>query len=233
MSLFLDRLLRRSPLAEAERQSVLNLRSHASHIQARKDLVKPGDKVSHATLVVDGLVARYDQVGDGGRQITAIHLPGDMCDLHSAVVPIAGWGLEALTTATVLEVPHSDLRALVASSPNVALAFWRDTTADASILAKWVCSMGRRSAYSRMAHLLCELGIRTEQAGLGTRTCYPLALTQDQLADALGLTAVHVNRTLQALRAEALLRFEQRTVHIGSWQALVEVAKFNEAYLLL
>ena len=233
MSLFVDRLLRRSPLAEADWQAILNLKSHASQVQAHRDIVKPGEEVSHATLVVDGLVARYDQMGDGRRQITAFHLAGDMCDLHSAVAPVAGWGLVALTTTTILHVPHIDLRALVESRPAVALAFWRDTTADASILAKWVGNVGRRDARSRIAHLLCELGLRMEQAGLGSRTCYPLHATQEQLADALGLTAVHVNRTLQTLRAEGLATIEHRTVHIGDWQRLTEAAEFDDVYLLV
>ncbi len=233
MSLFLDRLLRRSCLTDADQQAVLNLKSHAHQVEARRDIVRPGEKVSHATLVVNGLAARFDQMRDGRRQFTALHLAGDMCDLHSTVAPVAGWGIEALTTTTVLYVPHSELTALVARNPSIALAFWRDTTADASILAKWVGNLGRRDARSRMAHLLCELGMRMEQAGLGTRTCYALHATQEQLSDVLGLTAVHVNRTLQALRADGLVRVENRTVHVDNWQLLADAAEFDETYLLV
>jgi CRP-like cAMP-binding protein len=92
--------------------------------------------------VVEGLVGRFDQMKDGRRQISALYIPGDMCDLHSTVMPVAGWGLEAITTTTVLHVPHYDLRNLATEFPNVALAFWRDTTADASVLAKWVGNSG-------------------------------------------------------------------------------------------
>ncbi|WP_241233674.1 Crp/Fnr family transcriptional regulator [Altericroceibacterium xinjiangense] len=234
LSLFLDRLLRRSVLSAEEQGAILNLRSHAFQAEGRSDIVSPGQKVDHACLVVDGLVGRFDQMAaDGRRQTTAFHLPGDMCDLHSVVAPVAGWGIEAIATSTVLHIPHRDLRALATSYPAIALAFWRDTTADASILGKWVSNVGRRNAPARTAHLVCEIGIRMEQAGLGERTRYTFAATQVQLADALGLTPVHVNRTLQALRADGLLRIEQRMVHVDDWDRLAVLAEFDPEYLLI
>jgi CRP-like cAMP-binding protein len=151
---FLDRLLRRSKLSAEERAAVLNVRSRASQVGAHRDIVSPGNKVDHACLVMEGLVGRFDQMRDGRRQITAFHIPGDMCDLQSVVSPVAGWGLEALTTTTILHIPHGDLRRLAVDHPAVALAFWRDTSADASIFAKWVANVGRRDALSRLAHLL-------------------------------------------------------------------------------
>ena len=146
---FLDRLLRRSSLFEAEQRGILNLPSHASQVAAHRDIVSPGQRVDHACLVVDGLAARFDQMRDGQRQITALHIPGDMCDLQSVVAPTAAWGIAALTTTTVLHIPHRDLRALATSHPAIALAFWRDTTADASVLAKWLGNLGRRDARAR------------------------------------------------------------------------------------
>lgn len=233
LSRFLDRLLRRSRLGEVEQEAILNLRSHAFQVDAHRSIVSPGEEVSYACLVADGIAARYDQMRDGRRQFTAIHVPGDMCDLHSVVAPVAGWGIEALSTTTVLHIPHSDLRALTTSYPAIALAFWRDTTADASLLAKWVANLGRKSALARMAHLLCELGVRMEQAGLGTRTQYPLQVTQEQLADALGLTPVHVNRTLQTLRAGGLVRMQQRIVYVADWDGLAQQAEFDPGFLLI
>lgn len=230
---FLERLLRRSPLSHDEQTGILKLRSHASQAAAHRDIVSPGASVDHACLIVDGLAARYDQMRDGQRQITALHIPGDMCDLHSVVAPTAAWGIAALTTTTVLHIPHSDLRALANAYPAVALAFWRDTTADASILAKWTSNLGRRDARARLSHLLCEMGMRMELAGLASRTSYPFAATQEQLADALGLTSVHVNRTLQGLRKDEIVRAEQRTIRIADWERLVAIAEFQPDFLLI
>jgi CRP-like cAMP-binding protein len=232
ISRFLERLLRRSPLSAEEQAAILALRSHASQVAAHRDIVSLGEQVQHSCLVVEGLVGRFDQMRDGRRQITALHIPGDMCDLHSVVSPIAGWGLEALTTTTILHVPHQDLRNLVTAHPGIALAFWRDTTADASVLAKWIGNLGRRDAASRIAHLFCEVGMRMEQAGLGTRTQFRLPMTQTQIADAMGLTPVHVNRTMQTLRRDQIVRTEQRTIHVDNWARLSEIAEFDPEFLL-
>jgi CRP-like cAMP-binding protein len=233
LSGFLERLLSRSALSNEEQQAILGLTSHAHQTRANWDIVSPGDTVDHACLVADGLAARFDQMADGRRQITAIYLRGDMCDLHSVVAPTAAWGIGALTTTTVLRVPHRELRQLAGTYPGIALAFWRDVTTDASVLSKWVGNVGRRDARARIAHLLCETGIRMEWARLGTRTCFPFEMTQQQLSDATGMTAVHVNRTIQALRAAGIIRTEGRTMHVDDWPCLTQVADFDPAYLLL
>lgn len=230
---FLQRLLLRSRLTPEEQSAILNLRSHAAQVSGHRDVVSPGQVVDHACLVVDGLVGRFDQMKDGSRQITALHIPGDMCDLHSVVSPVAAWGLGAITTSTILHVPHEELRAAAVAYPAIALAFWRDTTADASVLAKWIANVGRKDALARLAHLLCEVGVRMEQAGLGARRSYSLPITQAQLADALGLTAVHVNRQLRALREGGLVRTDQRTVQIENWGKLAEIAEFDPEFLLI
>ena len=230
---FLQRLLRRSQLSPHEQQAVLDLSSQTSHAGAYRDIVSPGQRVDHSCLIVDGLAARFDQMRDGRRQLTALHLPGDMCDLHSVVAPIPGWGIQALTATTVAHIPHSALRALVTSHPAIALAFWRDTTLDASILAKWTANLGRKDSLGRLAHLLCEVALRSEQAGLGTTGAFPLPATQAQLADALGITPVHVNRMFQRLRKDALVRCEGRMVHIGDWSRLATIADFDPGYLLI
>lgn len=233
LSRFLDRLLTRSTLSTHEQQAILDLPSHAHQIRANWDIVSPGRTVEHACLLAHGLGARFDQMADGRRQITAIYVRGDMCDLHSVVAPTAAWGIAALSTTTVLHVPHRDLRELATAHPAIALAFWRDVTADASVLAKWVGNVGRRDARSRIAHLLCETGIRMEEADLGTRTCFPFEITQQQLADATGMTAVHVNRTMQALRGERVIQTDGRTIHVHDWDRLADIAEFDPAYLLL
>lgn len=233
LSRFLRRLLRRSQLSPEEQSAILALRSHASQVGAHRPIVRPGEQIHHSCLIVGGLVGRLDQMKNGRRQITALHIPGDMCDLHSVVSPIAGWGFEALTTSTVLHIPHYELRNVATAYPAIASAFWRDTTADASVLAKWVGNLGRRDAASRIAHLFCELGTRMEHAGLGSRTEFALPITQAQIADAMGLTSVHVNRTLQAMRGERILRTERRTIYVEDWDRLVAIAEFDPEFLLI
>ncbi len=229
---FLDRLLRRSALSPDEQSVILGLRSRAFKVPSHADVVRPGQLVDHVCLVVDGLVSRFEQMKGGGRQITALSIPGDMCDLHSVVCPVADAGLQALSATTVVYISHDDLRAAVAACPAIALAFWRDTAADASVLAKWLGNMGCKDATAQLAHLLCELGVRMEQAGLGSRTSYRLPATQEQLADVLGLTSVHVNRTLQGLRHNGLLTIRNKTVQIEQWDGLANLAEFDPAYLV-
>jgi CRP-like cAMP-binding protein len=230
---FLKRILSRSRLSSEEQRAILALKGRVSRAAPRVDIVSPGETVEHACLVAEGIAGRFDQMRNGQRQITSFHIPGDMCDLHSVVAPTAAWGIAAVSPATVVFVPHASLRELVVTYPCIALAFWRDGTADASVLAKWVGNLGRQDARARLAHILCEFGIRIEQAGLGTRTSFNLAITQEQLADAAGLTSVHVNRTLQRLRAECLIATRSQHIEIPDWQQLVAVAEFDSAYLLL
>ncbi|HEY8434016.1 MAG TPA: Crp/Fnr family transcriptional regulator [Sphingomicrobium sp.] len=230
---FLARLVLRSPLRIEQQQAILNLPYRAVQVRARADVVSPGDTVSHATLVAKGLTARFDQMRDGRRQIVAFHVPGDMCDLHSVVAPTAAWGIASVSAATILEVPHSALRAIATTYPEIAIAFWRDAVVDGSILSKWNGNLGRQSARARLAHLLCEMGTRMEVAGLASRTCFALDATQEQLADALGLTAVHVNRTYQSLRRDGLIATHSHIAQIDDWSRLAEVGDFDPAYLLL
>lgn len=233
LSRFLTRLLYRSDLNGEEQQAILGLTSHAHQVRANYDIVTPNERVEHSCLIAHGLAARYDQMADGRRQINALYIPGDMSDLHSVVWPTAQWGNVALATTTVLYVPHRELRHIAEEYPAIAFAFWRDGTVDASILAKWVVNVGRRDARSRLAHLLCETALRMQQVQLGTRESFWFDMTQAQLADALGLTPVHVNRSLQALRTEGMIHTESRQVFIDDWDRLATVAEFDPGYLLL
>ena len=231
LEMFLDRLLRRSLLTAAEQEAIRSLSGQVQTVQAGRDVIVPGETTDHACLVVRGLMSRFDVLLDGRRQTVALYIPGEMCDLHSVPVSTSGWGLEALTAATLLFVPHDELRRLI-EDPALALAFWRDTTVDGSILAKLVANLGRKQAPPRVAHLFCEIGVRMEQAGLGTRTEFALPMTQVQLADVVGLTSVHLNRTLKTL-ADRGVTFARKTVRIADWDRAVAFAEFDPAYLLL
>lgn len=231
-SVFLRRLLSRSALGEAERDSLAALRASPERIGANRDIVCPGELRDHACLVVKGLAARFDQMRDGQRQMVAIYVPGDMCDLHSVPVACTGWGLQTLAPSTIARIPHAQLREAIAQYPDIGMAFWRDTVVDGSVLAKAVANVGRRRATARLAHLLCEMGVRMELAELGMRTAYPLPATQAHLAEMLGLTAVHLNRTFRKLKAEGV-SMAVGEVRIADWHHLVRLAEFDPDYLLL
>lgn len=228
---FRDRLLLRSELAPEEQMAIMSLPGRVVSFEAHREIVRLGERAREACLVLDGVAARIDEMSLGERQITALHIRGDMCDLHSTVLPVASWCIEAATPVRVLKVPHEAILELAAKYPSIATAFWRDTTADAAMFAKWIANVGRKEARPRLAHLLCEMAIRTEYAGLGQRTCYPFGLTQIQIADALGLTPVHVNRTLQALRALGFVDLRAGQVMIRDWGELVALAEFDPLYL--
>lgn len=228
---FLDRLTRRSVLTEQEQDAILDLPSHAAQTQANRDFVGLGERSDHACLLVAGLVGRFGQNKNGDRQITAIHVPGDMPDLHAVVQPESSSALQALSVATILRIPHTAIRRIAARHPAVAEALWRDCMVDAGILSQWVVNVGRRDAKCRVAHLLCEMGTRLEATGSGNEVRFAFAVTQAQLADATGLTAVHVNRTLQSLKASGLADVRERSVHIPDWKALVTAGDFDADYL--
>jgi CRP-like cAMP-binding protein len=233
LQLFVTRLASRSVLTGTEEDALLGLTGEVRQVAAHIDILRLRQHVDHSCLVVDGLVGRFGQNSDGVRQITCLHIAGDMADLPSVVSPKSGWGLSALTNTTLLRIAHADLRRLAAKHSGIAEAFWRDCVADGSIFSEWVVNVGRRDAISRLAHLFCEMAIRCEMAGQGDRHAFPLPMTQADLGDATGLTSVHINRTLRELREQSIVehRFGEVTVH--DWSRLVAKGDFDAAFMLL
>ena len=226
---FLDRLTSRSDLTRIEQDAVLSLPAHAIQTNRDQDFVRLGERVDHASFVVAGLVGRFDQVSDGQRQITALYIPGDMPDLFSVVQPTPTSAIQALSTATILKIPHRALREVARQYPALAEAFWRDCAVDAMIIAQWLVSLGRRNSVGRLAHLFCEMAVRVRGHD-GAAAKYPLPMTQAHLADAMGITSVHVNRSLMSLRHIGVT-FRGGVVRIADWQSLVDIADFDPAYL--
>lgn len=231
LQLFLNHILTHTDLPAGEQEALLALTAEEVTYTAHRDVVRPRQEVDHSCLVVDGLAARFDRMRDGKRAATGLYIAGDMCDLSSVVAPVAAWGIEAFTTTSLLLIPHAELRALVSRYSAIALAFWRDTALDASRLAKWVANVGRKDAPARLAHLFCELGLRMEQAGLGKRTEYELPATQAQLGDLMGLTEMHVNRSLGTLRKDEVVTFDRGAVRTEDWERLVARGQFDPIYL--
>ena len=230
LQILVERLQALSPLSPDDVAALQALPAQVAVVRANSDIVLPGAEFEHAVLVATGLVGRYLQLADGERQITAIHLPGEIADLHRVATPSAGSALHALTNGSVVLIPAKDLRA-VAASPQIAQAFWVYSAVDAAVLSRWAVNLARREAKTRMAHLLCEIGIRIESSGLGQRDEFLLELTQGQLGDVLGLTPVHVNRTLKALKQLAVVEVDGRIFRIPDWPRLAAIAEFEPDYL--
>ena len=230
LRLFLGRLLVRSSLSPAAQQTILNLPGRIAEVRRNQDFVEIGTHASHACLVLDGLTARWGKTLDGQRQITALHVAGDMPDLHSLMLPEVTFGLQALSTTTIWRVPHAALREAVAT-PEIAQAFWRDCTADAAIATEWVVNVGRRKAKPRIAHLVCEIATRLGMDGGNNSFAFHLPLTQTHIGSATGLSTVHVNRSLQDLKKAGLAALGGAEAQVLDWASLKSVADFNPAYL--
>jgi len=233
LRLFLARLSSRSELDTSEQDALLSLPGALVDVPPNRDFVRMGEVVSHACLVVDGLTGRFGQTRSGERQITSLHIPGDMVDLHSAVVPKAPAALMALCKTQILKVPHAALLEISRKHPRIAEAFWRDCVVDGAISAQWVINVGRRDSQTRLAHLLCEMAVRYNEISEDHPVSFHFPATQAQLGDATGMTSVHLNRTLRALREKGLVEQQKSLISIPRWSALTKFAEFDSTYLAL
>lgn len=232
LSRWLRRLEIRSPLTNSDREAVMGLPGQIRRYASSRDIVRLGERTQHSCLVVDGIVARFGQAPDGHRQLTALFIPGDMADLHSAVLPVVTAPLQSTVSATILLIPHDILHRAAERSPTLARALWRDCVADAQIGCEWLLTIGRRSALARVAHLLCELSFRYQAVDLPHRE-FALNLTQTHVGEALGLTGVHVNRMMRTLRDHGLIATDGNMLHILDWNGLAAAGEFDPGYLHL
>jgi CRP-like cAMP-binding protein len=194
-------------------------------------LVREGEPASVCTFLIRGFAFRQKLVSDGARQIISIHIAGEFLDLQNSLLDVADHNVQCLTRCVVGIIHKSALLDLIAARPNVRRALWLDSLIDSSIFREWVVNVGRRDARERIAHLLCELADRLKSAGLANGQPYDFPLTQEQIADCTGLTAVHTNRTLQGLRRDGLINLSSSQLTILDWDRLAEIGDFNERYL--
>jgi CRP-like cAMP-binding protein len=187
----------------------------------------------HCSFVTSGLAYRQKLTAAGGRQIVSIHMTGDFIDLQHLFLNRADHSVQALTRLETAEINREALQALTLERPNVARAMWVDALVDASIFREWIVNVGRRTARARVAHLLCEFSIRMRYAGVSTERSCELPMTQEQIADAVGLTAVHVNRTLKSLVEEGVIERDKRKISFTDWEKITEIGDFSALYLHL
>jgi CRP-like cAMP-binding protein len=220
-------------LTEEDRRAFLDLPLNVKVFEADTDIVREGERPTDCCVVLSGFVCRYKLLADGRRQILGFYIPGDLPDLQSLHLDVMDNGLGTLVTSSVALIPHETIRDLLARRPSLAAALWRNTLIDAAMFREWMIGIGRRSAYQRIAHLLCELQVRLKAVGLANENGYDLPVTQSELGDALGLSTVHVNRVLQDLRSDGLVILRGGSLRIPDWDALQSAGDFDAAYLHL
>jgi CRP-like cAMP-binding protein len=220
-------------LTDDERQALEALPMQLAVIKDHQDIVREGDRPSRSCLILSGFTATYKITGGGKRQIVSFGIPGDIPDLQSLHLKVLDISISTVSQYRVGFITHDDLRDLCTRYPRIAAAFWRETLIEGAIFREWVTNVGRREAYSRMAHLLCELLVRLRAVGLAEDTSCDLPITQGEFADALGITTVHVNRVLKELRADGLVELKGDWLNIPDWDRLKEVGEFDPTYLHL
>jgi CRP-like cAMP-binding protein len=225
------RLARLAPLGDADREALLALPRSVRTMPAGAYLVRDGDRPQHCCLLLSGFAYRHKITGQGGRQIISIHMATEFVDLQNVFLDVSDHNVQTLTESEVAFVPRPALRDLALGKPAVGRALWMQTLIDASIFREWVVNVGRRDSRARVAHLLCEFSLRLEAAGLASNHRYELPMTQEQLADAVGLTSVHVNRVLRQLGEEGLISRDKRSIRIEDWPRMRDAGDFNERYL--
>ena len=181
--------------------------------------------------MLEGWAARYKVLPDGARQITAFLIPGDFCDLHVTILAQMDHSITALSPVTVVDVPHEAIEELARSRPDLSRALWWTTLVDEAVLRSWIVSLGRRNACQRVAHLICEMHLRLTHIGLVKDDLFDMPITQEELGDAVGLTAVHCNRTLKKLHQEGLIEWRRGLVTILDLKCLRSAAGFDSTYL--
>lgn len=214
---------------QAIRDSIVEVRSFPRDMT----VVHAGRVLGFSIILLEGIMCRYKDLSEGQRQITELHLPGDFPDLHSFTLKRLDHSVMTITPCRVAVVPHDRLDRITERFPHLTRLYWFLTNMDAAVHREWEVSLGRRTAISRIAALFCEMKLRSEVVGLTEGMSYDLNLTQTDVAECVGLTPIHVNRTLKELRERGLVQFRSGRVTIHDWDELAKVAEFDPAYLYL
>ena len=227
------KLRARDIVSPEEEQAIRDSIGEVRSLSADEIIVHAGRLMTFSVMLLDGLMCRYKDLSDGQRQITELHVAGDFADLHSFTLKRLDHSVMTLTPCQVALVPHEKLEQITERFPHLTRLYWFTTNMDAAIHREWEVSLGRRTALSRIATLFCEIKIRLEIVGLTDGLSYDFDLTQTDLAECVGLTPIHVNRTLKELRERGLVQFKSGRVTIHDWDGLARVAEFDPAYLYL
>ncbi|WP_158811999.1 Crp/Fnr family transcriptional regulator [Beijerinckia sp. L45] len=224
----LDRL---ANLSEIDREAIRALPFRIEAVPPDHLLVREGQEATDCCILLNGYACRHKTTSGGRRQIVSFHIPGDILDLQHLLLSRADHNIQAITDVAVAWFPAADVKTLAQARPAVSEAMWRDSLIDASVFREWVLNVGRRDAKARITHMLCEFAARREAAGLGSPERFELPFTQEQIGDATGLTAIHVNRILHKLVQDGVLVRDRTEVEIMNWDRMREIADFDPNYL--
>lgn len=233
IELHLKKLRRRDDISAEEERFIRALVSHTVEVPADKVVIRAGQPLRESTLLFRGWMARAKDLPGGQRQLAEVHIAGDFVDIHGFTLKRLDHDVVSITPCLLGIVPHDRLKEMTERFPHLTRVYWFSTNMDAAVHRELTLSIGRRSAISRMSHLFCELLVRLEIVGLTNGNSYEFPMTQAELAEALGLTSVHVNRTLQEMRRIGLIEVENRWVNILDLDGLKGIAEFDPSYLYL
>ena len=229
----LMKLRARDLVGPEEEQAIRDSIAEVRTVPADHNVILAGTVLTHSVLLLDGIMCRHKDLSEGQRQITELHVPGDFADLHSFTLKRLDHSIMTLTPCRYAVVPHDRLERITERLPHLTRLYWFTTNLDAAIHREWEVSLGRRTALARLAALFCEMKLRLAVVGLTQGNSYDFDLTQTDLAECVGLTPIHVNRTLKELRERGLVQFSRGRVTIHDWDGLADVAEFDPAYLYL
>lgn len=221
----------RDTLSDDEKRVLEDGISTVLSLPARHLLVRAGVRVESSSLLLDGYICRYMDDRQGQRQLVAMHVPGDFVDLHAFPMKRLDHDVATIGPAKIAVYPHHVLQRITEDHPHLTRRLWFSTLLDAAMHREWIFRLGRLGAEGRVAHLMCELYTRLEMVGLAANGTYALPMTQPDLADACGITGVHVNRVLRSLRERGLVTVKSGKVRIDDFAALATLAEFDSGYL--
>ena len=223
-------------MAEIDRDEAAVLASLISPgrvVNARRDIVREGARAGTPILIVSGWACQYRTLEDGRRQILSFLIPGDVCGLQDFILPQMDHTIGALKTVRYASLPSDLVDRLNRPHPRLKQAMWRQMLTAISVQREWAVSLGQRNSMERVGHLICEMYLRLRTMGQVSGLSYDFPLTQNDIAEATGLTQVHVNRTLRQLRVDGLIELADRVMTIPNLKALMRASLFSAAYLHL
>ncbi|TCH95948.1 Crp/Fnr family transcriptional regulator [Roseococcus sp. SYP-B2431] len=226
-------LQRRDRLSAEEQTLIEALPRRMQRYRRGEEIIAQHSRPQESCLLAGGFAARLLQLADGRRQVAAMHIPGDFVDLHGLLLKVMDHSVAAVSDCRAIFVPHAALVELAEKAPHIGRLLWMSTAIDGAIQRAWIGCLGRRSAVMHLAHLICEMYLRLNAVDLAGDNRMSFPVTQSEMSDILGLSAVHVNRVAQELRRTGLITWVKGEVTIPDFQRLAAFADFDATYLNL
>ena len=223
-----------APLSINEQEMLRRVTSGRLRVlQAREDIIREGEAPGYVNLIVSGWACRYKLLEDGRRQILSFLFPGDLCDLRIFILKRMDHSIGTLMPTTIAEIPRDAIIELTEGGSPLARALWWSSLVSDAIEREWIVNLGQRTALERLSHLFCEMYVRQNAVGLTSGMSCDMPLTQAELAEACGLSTVHINRSLQDLRGQGLVELQRKCLTIHDFNRLARLALFTPNYLHL